>query len=63
MCVTSFGAVFVLLVSLALVIQLIATLFPERAPSGDAALAAAVTAAVSTAFPGMKVTRIEEKPS
>jgi len=64
---TAFGAVFVLLLLLALVIQLITVFFPERPaiperPDGrcDAAVVSAISVTVSSLFPGAQVTRIEE---
>ena len=59
-CVTAFLAVFVLLITLAVVIRLIAAVFPSRDRADDAVLAAAISAAVGTIFPGARVSRIEE---
>ena len=60
-CGTAFVAVFVLLVVLAAVIRLLTTVFPHRDLSADAALAAAICTAVTTVYPGARVTRIEEE--
>ena len=59
-CVTAFLAVFVLLITLAVVIRLIAAVFPIRDRADDAVLAAAISAAVATIYPGARVSRIEE---
>ena len=55
------ATVFVLLGALALVFRVIALVFPVRADSGDAAVMAAVTAAAQRAYPGTRVTRVEEE--
>ena len=61
-CLTAFVAVFVLLAMLAMVIRLIPLAFPLRGTSDDAALLAAMSAAVAMVYPGARVTRIEEEP-
>jgi hypothetical protein len=53
---------FVVLGVLAIMMRMITLLFPEREEAGDAALVAAVTAAHQALFPGVTVTKIEEKP-
>jgi hypothetical protein len=53
---------FVVLGVLAIMMRLITLLFPERKEPGDAALIAAVTATHQALFPGVTVTKIEEKP-
>lgn len=72
MCLTAFTSVFTLLTVLALVMKLITALFPGKpalapkslAPGAgtltDAALLAAITTTATAAYPGMKVTQIEE---
>ena len=60
-CAAAFLAVFIILVFLAAVIQLITLVYPSRAAGVDAALVAAITAAVAATHPGARVTRIEEK--
>ena len=55
-------AVFVLLAALALMIELITRIFPERARRIDSSVAAAISTAVAATIPGAVVTRIEEKP-
>jgi hypothetical protein len=60
-CVSAFAAVFVLLSFLAVVMRALVALFPAEVAAGtDAAMIAAVTSAVSVAYPGTKVTKIEE---
>jgi Na+-transporting methylmalonyl-CoA/oxaloacetate decarboxylase gamma subunit len=69
-CISAFLAVFVLLAFLALVMRGLMALYPERAlgpvsaPAGgiDAATLAAVAAATAFAFPGTRVTHVEEEP-
>jgi hypothetical protein len=60
-CASAFVGVFLLLTFLALVMRVIILLFPQKSAGGDAALMAAVVSAVSTAFPGTRITNIEEK--
>jgi len=60
-CGAAFVAVFFLLSVLAVVMRVLIMVFPEERGGADAATVAAVTAAVSVAYPGMKVTNIEEE--
>ncbi len=60
-CFVGVVTVFVLLGALAVVFRLIALAFPVRADSSDGAVLAAVTAAAQQAYPGTKVTRVEEE--
>ncbi len=60
-CLSAFSAVFVLLTVLAGVMRALVAAFPGRVASGDAAVVAAVTAAVSSVYPGTRITRIEEQ--
>jgi hypothetical protein len=60
-CGTAFLAVFVLLIVLAVIIRLITAAFPCPDNEDDAMVAAAISAAVATAYPGARVTRIEEQ--
>ena len=60
-CGTAFLAVFVLLIILAVVIRLITVVFPLPDKSDEATLAAAISTAVATIYPGARVTRIEEE--
>jgi hypothetical protein len=57
---SAFAAVFIVLTVLALLMRLILVVFPERGED-DTAVLAVVTAAVGNAYPGMKVSHIEER--
>ena len=59
-CLIALVAVFTLLGVLALSIELITAVFPERRHTIDPALAAAISTTVASVFPGARVTRIEE---
>lgn len=59
-CLSALISVFVLLAVLALVMRLIIVFFPEKLAATDAALVAAVMTTAQAAFPGMKVTKVEE---
>ena len=59
-CITAFFAVFALLAVLAIVMRLISLIFAHKEPSTDAAVLAAVTAAVSAVYPGTIITKVEE---
>jgi hypothetical protein len=59
-CIFAFIAVFLLLTLLAGVMRAMTALFPHREDGPDAVLAAAITAAAATAYPGTRVTHIEE---
>jgi len=60
-CGVAFLMVFVILVLLALMMRLIILIFPEKKAVSDAALIAAISAAVQTVFPGTKLTKVEER--
>ena len=60
-CGAAFLWVFTILVVLALLMRLIIVFFPEKKSSTDSAVIAAVAAALHSAFPGTKITKIEEK--
>ena len=63
MCISSFAAVFTVLVFLAVTMRLIMIVFPEKkAGTGDdeAAIFAAITSSYARLYPGMKVTNIKE---
>lgn len=60
-CTAAFTAVFLLLSLLAVMMRGLIALFPEDTTGIDAATVAAVTVAVSSAYPGMKITNIEEQ--
>ena len=61
-CLSAFVAVFLLLSFLAVVMRLLVSAFPEVEKVGgiDSATVAAITAAAAYAFPGTKVTKVEE---
>ena len=59
-CTSAFIAVFVLLLALALVMRGLMAVFPVRAALTDTAMLAAVAAAVSVAYPGARISKIEE---
>ncbi|MBT8397573.1 MAG: hypothetical protein HKO65_07030 [Gemmatimonadetes bacterium] len=59
-CLSAFVAVFALLSFLAVVMRLLITVYPERLAGIDSATIAAVTAAAAYAFPGTKITKVEE---
>ena len=63
-CLSSLLAVFVLLTLLALTMRVLVAVFPqtiEKLARSDAALLAAITTAVASIYPGMRVTRVEEE--
>jgi hypothetical protein len=60
--VLAFIAVFALLSVLAVVMHALTALFPEKADEYDAALLSAVVTAAAVAYPGMRVTHVEEIP-
>ena len=59
-CLSAFVAVFLLLSFLAVVMRVLINVFPEKVGGIDSATIAAVTAAAAYAFPGTKVTKVEE---
>ena len=61
-CTSAFVAVFLLLTFLAVVMRLLIAAFPQKVEVGgiDHATIAAVTAAAMFAFPGTRVTKVEE---
>ncbi|MFH1374242.1 MAG: hypothetical protein ABII79_10640 [bacterium] len=58
-CASAFAGVFLLLSVLAIVMRLILVVFPERADS-NAAMVAAVSTVLQTIYPGTKITNVEE---
>ena len=63
-CLSSLLAVFVLLTLLAFVMRILVAVFPEtleKLAKSDAALLAAVSATVTSMYPGSRVTRVEEE--
>ena len=59
-CVFAFVAVFVVLSLLAAIMRLLMMVYPEKSPGPDATMASAITQAAERAFPGTRVTKIEE---
>ncbi|MEE9555409.1 MAG: hypothetical protein V3W18_14070 [candidate division Zixibacteria bacterium] len=59
-CASAFVGVFLLLSFLALVMKAITAVFPQKSAGSDAAILAAVASTVSSAYPGTKITKIEE---
>lgn len=60
-CAIAFLVVFLILAILAFVMRIIMLAFPEKKAGADSAMIAAVMAAVQTIFPGMKITKLEER--
>lgn len=63
-CLSSLLAVFMLLTILAVTMRVLVAVFPEtleKLATSDAALLAAITTAVASIFPGMRVTKVEEE--
>jgi hypothetical protein len=60
-CAVAFLMVFIILALLAFSMRIIILIFPEKKAKLDAAMIAAVTAAVQTIIPGTKVTKVEEE--
>ena len=60
-CLIALISVFVLLGTLALMMELITAVFPDRKASMDPVLVAAISTAVTSVYPGARVTRIEEE--
>lgn len=59
-CATSFAAVFLLLCVLAVVQRLILLIFPEKNETADAAMIAAMASVLQTAYPGSRISKVEE---
>jgi len=62
-CVSSFLGVFVVLIFLALAMEMITRIFPQkivRTGSDDAAIFAAITSSYSRLYPGRRISNIEE---
>lgn len=60
-CLFAFSAVFLLLALLAGVMRVLTAVFPHRRDGPDAAVVAGIAAAAAAAYPGARVTHIEEK--
>ncbi len=62
-CGIAFGAVFVLLTTLAILMQAITAVFrPPSPPTTDVVVTTAITSTVASLMQGARVTRIEETP-
>jgi hypothetical protein len=59
-CLSAFVAVFFLLSFLAVVMRLLMAAYPRKVEGIEPAIVAALTAAATYAFPGTKVTNVEE---
>jgi len=59
-CLIALVSVFTLLGLLAVIMELITFLFPQREERIDPVLVAAITTTVTSIYPGARVTRIEE---
>lgn len=59
-CIVSFVAVFIVLAFLAATMRVLMRVFPDKRAGVDAATLAAITSAASTAYPGTRVTDIQE---
>ncbi len=60
-CIAALFAVFFLLTILALAMRMLIAVFPHESTHSDPALVAVISTAVSAAYPGMRVTKVEEK--
>ena len=60
-CSSAFIAVFLLLTFLAIVMRLLMVIYPKKMDGLEPAIVAALTAAATYAFPGTKVTKVEEQ--
>ena len=60
-CATAFLWVFSILLLLSIVMRLITIVFAEKSRDPDTAVVAALSAVLTSLFPGTKITRIEEK--
>jgi len=59
-CIASFVAVFVVLAFLAATMRVLMRVFPDKGTGIDAATLAAIASATSSAYPGIKVTDVQE---
>ena len=59
-CISAYIAVFLLLAFLATIMKLLTVVFPKKLDGIEPAIVAALTAAATYAFPGTKVTKVEE---
>lgn len=58
-CAIAFIAVLVILTTLAAVIRLLSSVFPDTSPEADSGLMKAIDTAVAEAYPGATVIRVE----
>ena len=59
-CISAYVAVFLLLAFLATIMKILTVVFPKKLEGLEPAIVAALTAAATYAFPGTKVTKVEE---
>jgi hypothetical protein len=59
-CISAYVAVFLLLAFLATIMKILTVVFPKKLEGIEPAIVAALTAAATYAFPGTKVTKVEE---
>ncbi|MFO8173294.1 MAG: hypothetical protein ACQET1_06990 [Gemmatimonadota bacterium] len=59
-CIAAYVAVFLLLAFLATTMRVLMAVFPKKMEGIDPAIVVALTAAATYAFPGTKVTKVEE---
>ncbi len=59
-CISAYVAVFFLLAFLAIVMRVLMVAFPKKMEGIEPAIVAALTAAATYAFPGTRVTKVEE---
>ena len=59
-CLSAFIAVFVILLSLAVIMRLIILVFPVKIKGTDASIIAAIHSAYNLQFPATKIVKIEE---
>ena len=60
MSISAFTIVFLILAILAVVMQLIIKIFPQKENGDDLAVLSAIASVHSAIFPGSKITKIEE---
>ncbi len=58
-CFSAFAAVFFVLISLAVIMRIIITMFPEK-DSDDTAIYAAIATTINSIYPGTQISKIEE---
>ncbi|MGD9347929.1 MAG: hypothetical protein PVH84_18845 [Candidatus Aminicenantes bacterium] len=60
-CGIAFLIVFIILAFLAFLMRLTMLVFPQKAVEMDSAMIAAIAATIHAAFPGTRITKLEEK--